>query len=202
MQTGPDFREEHELADGRKIVLRHIQPSDSEELRRGFAALSPESRYRRFFGAVELDDRALRYLTEVDGTDHVALVAATESLDLKSERGVGVARFIRSAGDPAAAEAAVTVVDDMQQLGIGTWLTQALARAARERGIDRFRCEVLESNEPVVLALRAVGAKMVERSEGSLVLDVPIPAEGDGPVRRTLRIAAEQVGAFLRRLVP
>src|SRR6185312_12745992 len=146
MPTGPDFREERTLADGRKIVLRHIQPSDKDELRRGFLALSPESRYRRFFGGVELDDRALKYLTEVDGKDHVAIVATTESLDLKSERGVGVARFIRSKKDPAAAEAAVTVVDDMQRLGVGTLLGWALARAARERGIERFRCDVLESN--------------------------------------------------------
>ena len=79
MQTGPDFREEHTLADGTRIVLRHIQPGDKEELRRGFLALSPTSRYRRFFGVAELDERALAYLTEVDGVDHVAIVATTES---------------------------------------------------------------------------------------------------------------------------
>lgn len=202
METGPDFREERTLADGRKIVLRHIQPSDKDELRRGFLALTPESRYRRFFGAVELDDRALKYLTEVDGKDHVAIVATTESLDLKSERGVGVARFIRSEKDPAAAEAAVTVVDDMQRLGVGTLLTWALARAARERGIERFRCEVLESNATVLDALRAIGAKTVERGTGSVVLDVPIPSDEDGLIRRALRLAAEEVEAFLRRLLP
>ena len=196
------MREAHVLADGRTIVLRPIEPSDKDELRRGFAALSPESRYRRFFGTTELDDRALKYLTEVDGKDHVAIVATTESLDLKSERGVGVARFIRSKKDHAAAEAAVTVVDDMQRLGIGTMLMRALARAARERGIERFRCEVLESNDTVLEALRAIGAKTVERGPGSVVLDVPIPSDEDGLIRHALRIAAGEVEAFLRRLLP
>ncbi len=183
-------------------MLRHIQPTDKEELRRGFLALSPESRYRRFFGAVDLDERALAYLTEVDGVDHVAIVATTESLDLKSERGIGVARFIRSKTDRAAAEAAVTVVDDMQLQGVGTLLTRALALAAHERGIERFRCEVLESNDAVVRALCDVGAKTVDRGAGTLVLDVPVPRDGDGVIRRALRLGAEQWTAFLRRVAP
>jgi GNAT superfamily N-acetyltransferase len=198
-----DFREEHTLRDGRKIVLRHIQPSDAPELRRGFNALSPETRYRRFFGALtELDDRALEYLTSVDGRDHVAIVAVIESLDLKSERGVGVARFVRSTSDKTVAEAAVTVVDDMQRLGIGAWLSSAITNAARERGVQRFRCEVLESNDVVVRALGDAGAVVVERGGGAVVLDIPIAIDSQGDVvKRALRVAAEHVNAFLRRLI-
>jgi GNAT superfamily N-acetyltransferase len=195
------FREEKVLKDGQKVVLRFIQPSDAEEVRRGFGALSPETRYRRFFGAItELDDAALEYLTNVDGKDHVAIVALVESLDLKSERGVGVARFVRSKSDPHVAEAAVVVVDDMQRLRLGTCLTQALVRLAGERGIDRFRAEVLESNEPVVRTLLDAGAVVVERGGGAVVMDVPL--EREPIIRRALRVAAEQVNVFLKRLVP
>lgn len=195
------MREEHVVA-GHAIVLRFIRPDDAAELRREFLALSPESRYRRFFGAAtDLDDAALAYLTCVDGENHVAIVAVTESLDLKTERGVGVARFVRSKDDHAVAEAAVTVVDDMQRIGLGALLTKTLAREALERGIERFRCEVLESNEIVVNALREAGAKEVSRAAGALVLDVPL-AQDDNVVRRALRIAAANVNAFLRRLLP
>jgi ribosomal protein S18 acetylase RimI-like enzyme len=195
------FREEHVLDGGQLIVLRYIQPADASELRRAFLALSPETRYRRFFGAVtDLDDVALRYLTSVDGQNHVAIVATTDSLDLKTERGIGVARFVRSASVPHIAEAAVTVVDDMQRRGIGTHLTTALARAARERGIDDFRCEVLESNTVVVRALAEAGATVVEQGGGVVVLNVPL--SGGGVVGRALRIAAEHVNAFLRGLLP
>lgn len=203
MDTGPDFREEHVLANGTKIVIRHILPSDAAELRRGFQALTPESRYRRFFGGMaDLDDATLRYLTNVDGKDHVALVAVIESLDLKTERGIGVARFVRCADEPNVAEVAVTIVDDMQKMGVGTLLTKALAHAARERGIDKFRCEVLESNDLVVHALRDAGGVEVERGGGAVVLDVPVKDPSDTFIRRALRITAEHMPAFLRRLLP
>ncbi len=203
MQTGPDFREEHVLKGGQKIVLRHIQPSDGEELRRGFRALSPESRYRRFFtGMADLFDAVLAYLVNVDSKDHVAFVATTESLDLKTERGVGVARFVRSKNNPTVAEAAVTIVDDMQRIGLGTLMTKTLARAAKERGVEKFRCEVLESNEIVVQALVAAGGEIVERVSGTVLLDVPVQDTSDNAVRRALRVPAEHVNAFLRRLMP
>jgi GNAT superfamily N-acetyltransferase len=197
--------EQHVLPNGQTVTLRFIQPSDAAELRRCFHELSPETRYRRFFGAVtELDDAALAYLTNVDLEDHVAIVATTDSLDLKTERGIGVARFVRSTTDPHVAEAAVVVVDGMQRQGIGAKLVDALTRVARLRGIDRFRCEVLESNDVVVRALREVGATLVETgdsSDGVVVLDVPLGIPEDG-IRRALRIAAEHVNAFLRRLLP
>jgi ribosomal protein S18 acetylase RimI-like enzyme len=201
MQTGPDFREEHVLRDGQKVVLRHIQPSDGEELRRGFRALSPESRYRRFFtGISDLDDTSLAYLVNVDGKDHVAIVATTESLDLKTERGVGVARFVRSRESPTVAEAAVTIVDDMQRIGLGTLMTKTLARAAKERGVEKFRCEVLESNELVVKALVDAGGEIALRASGTVVLDVPVQTSNDNAVRRALRVAAEHVNVFLRTM--
>jgi hypothetical protein len=203
MHTGSDFREEHVLRDGQKVVLRHIQPSDAEELRRGFRALSPESRYRRFFtGVLDLDDAALAYLTNVDGKDHVAIVATTESLDLKSERGVGVGRFVRSKDDPTVAEAAVTIVDDMQRIGLGTLMTKTLARAASERGVEKFRCEVLESNDVVVKSLLEAGGVVALRANGTVVLDVPVTSPNDNALRHALRVMAEHVNAFLRRLLP
>src|SRR5262245_25863598 len=101
MKFERDYREEHCLADGTKVALRSICPADGRMLQEGFAKLSPISRYRRFFsGMTELSDAKVRYLTEVDGKTHVAIVATTDSLDLKTEVGLGVARFIRLADEP------------------------------------------------------------------------------------------------------
>ena len=52
METGPDFHEEHVLADGTRVILRHVRPEDAGEVRRGLERLSPQSRYRRFLSAV------------------------------------------------------------------------------------------------------------------------------------------------------
>lgn len=204
MQTGPAFREEHVLRDGTRVVLRHILPSDAQELHRGFLALSPESRYRRFFGAVtDLDEHMLRYLTEVDGKNHVAIIALVESLDLKTERGIGVLRFVRIREEPKAAEFAITVVDDMQNKGLGTLLTQAAMRAARERGITHFRGEVLAENLPMVHALTEVGAEPTSSEDGVLTFDMPIDhtdVDVLAHMRRLLAVASQQVGMLLRRL--
>jgi GNAT superfamily N-acetyltransferase len=170
-----DYREEHVLRDGTKATLRLIRPDDSEALRAGFTRLSPTSRYRRFLsGMSELSDDMVRYLTEVDGINHVAVVASTDSLDLKSEIGLGVARFIRLADEPTVAEAAVTVSDDAQQKGLGRLLVRAVAEAALERGVQTIRAEVLATNEPVRRLLDEVGAVVRSDDGTTLVFDVPL----------------------------
>jgi GNAT superfamily N-acetyltransferase len=150
----------------------------------------------------DLSDEMLTYMTEVDGVDHFALVATVDSPDLKTERGVGVARFVRTAEDPKAAEAAVIVVDDMQHLGIGRLLALRLMAAARERGIERFTGEVLASNAPMIEALAASGAAMEDAGEGTVRFNVSI-AQGDEPMLlRLFREIARTMAVFLLKLRP
>jgi GNAT superfamily N-acetyltransferase len=204
VRTGPDFREAHTLSDGTRIVLRHIRSEDADELRRAFDRLSPESRYRRFFGGVtHLSDEALRYLTHVDGQDHVAIVATGESPDLKSEPGLGVARFVRLHDAPSVAEAAVTVVDDAQRRGLGRLLAITLAVAARERGIHTFRADVLADNEPMVSLMHEVHAQVRASADGVITFDIPLEPWKDvrgGPIDRLFHAAAGSVAVLLRRL--
>jgi GNAT superfamily N-acetyltransferase len=200
-----DYREEHVLADGTKITLRLIRPEDGEALRLGFSRLSPTSRYRRFLSGIsELSDDMVRYFTEVDGVNHLAMVATTDSLDLKTEIGLGVARMIRLEGEPTVAEAAVTVSDDAQRRGIGRLLVRAVAEAALERGVQTIRAEVLATNAPMRRLLDEVGAVVRSDDGTTLVFDVPLEwhrqslREGstdaeDNPIRRLLRAVAEQL---------
>jgi GNAT superfamily N-acetyltransferase len=196
------FREEHQLRDGTRVTLRLIQPEDAEELRRAFGRLSPRSRFQRFLGGVpELTDEMVAYLTRVDGENHVAIVCSTDSLDLKSEVGLGVARFVRLNDEPQVAEAAVTVVDDWQSKGIGHLLLRALAAQALTRGIRVFRGEVLAENTRMCHLLEEVSASVRAVDGQTLVFDVPLeePAEAiekepSHPLRRLLRAAAESLG--------
>ncbi len=206
MRTGPELSEEHVLADGTPVVLRHVRPSDAAELRRGFLALSPESRYRRFFHEVaDLSAPALRYLTEVDGFDHFAIVAFGFAPDMKSEIGYGLGRFVRVAGEPDVAEAAVTVADPMQKKGLGRLLAITLAEAARERGIRRFRAEVLSSNLPMRQLLEDLGAVVRAESAESISIDVALD---DPPTRTSPRssggcgVAADRLAGSFRSLAP
>jgi GNAT superfamily N-acetyltransferase len=191
------YRREAVLADGTCVTLRMVRPEDKDEMRRQFHRLSPTSRHRRFLtAAASLSDEALRYLTEVDGVNHVAIVATADSPDLKTEVGLGVGRFVRLKDEPDVAEAAITVIDDAQQKGLGRLLLSVLADAARERGIRVFRAVVLAENAPIRRILDDAGAIVRGQEHDTLIFDVavdPPRLEGDHPLRRLLRMAAQSL---------
>ncbi len=158
-----------ELKDGRIVLLRAVMPEDREVLREAFHRVSAETRMRRFLRDVgEPTDEMLRYLTEVDQHDHVAIWAVVESPDLKTEEPVGIARFVRLKDEPEVAEAAVTVVDAMQGVGVGGALLRRLVSLALERGITRFRSDVLATNEPMLHILEASGATLTAQGHESI----------------------------------
>lgn len=156
--------------------MRPIEPSDREGLAASFQRLSPESRYRRFFAPLtRLSDTDLRYLTEVDHSDHEAIVA----IEPDSGEIVGVARYVRS-DDPAVAEVAVTVLDDWQGKGVATTVLEQLVARAREEGIKRFLALVLSDNADAIELFRHLGAgePTPERSRsGNVELIIELPEQ-------------------------
>ncbi len=119
-------------------------------------------------------------------------------------------RCIRLRGDPEAGEIAVVVLDEAQNQGVGTLLLSRLARAARQRGIQRFRSEVLASNEPVRFLISEIAPKGRMRpapDDPDLLLmefDLDETLPDDGPIRESglyhvLRLVADGF-LSLRRL--
>lgn len=188
---------EHALSGGGLVRIRPVTADDAAALRDAWKRLSPMSRHRRFFGSVTaLTDEMVRYLTDVDGKNHIALAAVIDSPDLKTETGVGIARCIRLKDEPEVAEAAVTVVDDMQGKGVGRLLLQELAKAACAVGIRRFRGEGLADNAPLRSLLSDLGIAPHRTDEGTFVFDVDISdvaSSSDSPVRRWLRAAVSSL---------
>lgn len=197
MLTGPSFREEHVLDDGTLVTLRHIRPEDAAELKRGFERLSRASRYRRFQGVVnELSAGTLHYLTHVDGTDHVAIVATRRGPN-GAEVGLGVARFVRSREDPTLAEVALTVVDEAQGKGLGRILSIAIARAALERGVHRLQGPILADNLPIRSLLDEVGATVHTGVDGTgFEVDLAPPSGPDSHGKLGARLARAVSRAF------
>lgn len=164
-----DYREQVTLRDGTTATLRLVRPSDKETLRRGFDRLSPESRYLRFFAPkLHLSDDELRYLTDVDQVRHVAIGAVRTAADGLDE-GLGVARCIVLRDEPGIAEAAIAVADEMQGKGLGSVLFMRLVAAARERGIERVRCEVLGSNHGMHEFLKTISDERTLSVESGVV---------------------------------
>jgi RimJ/RimL family protein N-acetyltransferase len=170
----------HTLNDGRTVAIRSIGPDDHERLRAAHARLSEESRYRRFLATKpELSSADARYLVDVDGSDHLALVA---TLPVEPEEPiVAVARYIRLPDDPVAAEFAIVVGDDYQRQGLAGELMTRLALAAVARGVKRFRATMLADN----VAIHRVTAKLAagplkRRQLGSLSeVEIELAVAGD-----------------------
>jgi GNAT superfamily N-acetyltransferase len=167
------------LRDGSRVLLRPIEPDDKHELEEGFARLSRQSRYRRFFTAMDrLSDRQLAYFTEVDYHDHFAWVAL--AIDEPGSPGVAVGRYIRLADDPTSADIALAVTDEFQGRGLGSVLLEALVDVARDNGIEHFVGHVLADNAPMLALLRKAGAATSWDEPGVLVIDFDLPDTPSG----------------------
>ena len=201
----PDYVERETLRDGTPVLLRLVCPEDKPILETGFTKLSPQSRYARFLAPKStLTDDELAYLTEMDQETHFALGAVGESGDgAGNPVGLGVARFIRLPDEHATAEAAVAVADEAQHKGLGKLLFLRLCAAAAERGIERFRCEVLGSNNSMAALVASLSPdRTIEVGNGVMSIDMLLPnvtptrppeepAPEDGGMYALLRAAAE-----------
>ena len=165
-----------ELLGGQEIGIRPIQTEDRRLIEEGFERLSPESRYRRFFAPLQrLSSEDLTYLTEVDHSDHEAMVA----LDPATEAIIGVARYVR-AEDPTEAEVAVVVGDPWQGRGVASALLERLVERARKAGITHFVALVMSDNEEALELFRnlAPGGSWTRRSSSGhteMLIELPEP---------------------------
>jgi GNAT superfamily N-acetyltransferase len=178
--------------DGAELVIRPIRPDDKGLIAEGFERLSPESRYRRFFRPLDrLSERDLAYLTEIDHSDHEALVA----IDPQSGDLAGVARYVRGA-EPELAEVSVVVGDPWQRRGVATGLLERLVERAREAQITHFVALVLDENVEAIRLFeqRVPGHAQPRRSASGhleLLIELPEPGRLQGStLARVLRAVA------------
>ncbi|MEX1249214.1 MAG: GNAT family N-acetyltransferase [Acidimicrobiia bacterium] len=187
---------EETLKDGTRVFIRPIRAEDKVLLEEGVRRLSPTSRYLRFMRYFErLTPSELRYLTEVDYHDHFAWIAI--GVDVDGDPGLGVARYIRDTDQPDQAEAAVAVIDDYQNRGLGTLLLSKLANTARENGIEAFVAYVTPENPLITRLLQSVSAT-AEEDQGLLRVVVPIGEDAPGPANRAILRAAARGDVELR----
>jgi len=154
---------EHALKDGSQVRVRSIRPEDKAALAWGLGELSDLTVYRRFLSPkAGFSSAELRYLTEVDGHDHVAFVAET-----RDERLGAVGRWVRLAEDPATAEAAIVVADPLQGLGLGSLLAELLAQEAGRHGVRRFTATMLSDNLPAQRLMTRLATHLDRRHAGA-----------------------------------
>ena len=152
----------YRLPRGGLVRVVRATPSDRLRVLTFLCGLSSESRFMRFLSAgVDLESEAA-ILTDVDGVDRFALLAATPS----GSDVIGHACYERI--DPLRAEAAVVVADGYRRRGIGTLLLTHLAEAAASHGIVTFEGLGVPENHAIVACIQRTFDGTVRSGDGWL----------------------------------
>ena len=152
------------LRDGSTLRLRAPAQDDAGALVAFFTSLSERSFYQRFHGTRTIDDELVEHFLEPDWHDRGVLVGTLAGVD-GDERIVAVGEYDRLR-DPAAAEAAFAVADELQGHGIGTRLLERLAALAGDQGIERFVAQVLPDNRAMLGVFQGAGLEVTRELDG------------------------------------
>jgi RimJ/RimL family protein N-acetyltransferase len=142
------------LGDGTRLRFRPLRSDDRDRLAGLFARLTFESRRRRFLSPKPaLTARELAFLTDIDHVAHEAIAA----VDQRDGSIVGVARYVGLPDRPDMADVAVEVVDEIQNMGVGTELVVRLVDCARANGFTLLTATTLWENRPARAVMRRLG---------------------------------------------
>jgi protein lysine acetyltransferase len=173
------------VQDGTELLLRPVLPGDSVRTRQGHVQFSSETLYRRFMSARVPSPALMDYLAEVDYVDHFVWVMTDQD-----GQPVADARFVRDDHDPSVAEIAFTVADAYQGRGIGSFLIDALAVAARVGGVEKFSGRMLADNVAMRAIMDHYGAAWERDDVGVVITVIDVPDPHD------LRLSREMVSAI------
>jgi acyl-CoA synthetase (NDP forming)/GNAT superfamily N-acetyltransferase len=149
------------LRDGSALRLRSPAPEDEAAIKAFFDGLSFESRYLRFHGAGRTDIISRDY-AQADGDARVTLLAHL------GDRVVAVAGY-DVLNEPAAAEVAFAVAEDLQGRGLATRMLEQLAGVAAGRGTTRFDAEVMGENRTMLHVFANAGFDVKRTSAAGIV---------------------------------
>ncbi len=152
------------LRDGSTLRLRAPAQDDAGALAAFFTGLSERSLYQRFHGIRSIDDKLVVHFLQPDWRERGVLVGTLAGAN-GDERIVAVGEYDRLR-DPAAAEAAFAVADELQGHGIGTRLLERLAALAAKQGIERFVAEVLPDNRAMLGVFEGAGLEATRELAG------------------------------------
>ena len=154
------FTHDDILRNGSSIHIRAIKPGDNQKLINTFYRLTSESRYFRFFGHKDkLSEEEVKYLTEVDFDNHVAIVATVQKNNQEEIIGVGRYHQHNNKNSERVAELAIVVSDEHQNLGVGTLLFKQLVILAKYQNIFIMEADILFGNKGMLKIVDRSGCK-------------------------------------------
>ncbi len=162
---------QHTFKNNLTIRFRAIRPSDEEGMRRLFYRFSKESVYYRYFTHLKsMPHSKMQQYVNIDYSQVMSIVG------LVGEVGKGhiiaEARYAKLKDIPFG-DIAFIVDEKYQGLGIASYLYSMLTRLAKERGLQGFSSDVLQSNEPMMRVFRKTGTVHTKTEYGEYHLTIP-----------------------------
>src|SRR5215510_9795564 len=155
------------LQRGQRVTVRAIRPDDRERLQSAVRALSDESRYFRFMGAMrELPPGLLDLATRSRAGRELQLIAVADEGD--GERIVAGARYSSEVGSTDC-EFAIALLDEWHGVGLARRLLELLMQSARAQGFVRMEGYILASNTGLLRLAKRAGFVAVESPDGPTV---------------------------------
>lgn len=150
----PEFSQEFEWKNFH-FRVGSVRPHNKKQISEGLRDMSPETIRYRFLGSKrDFSERELQYLTVLDGWNHYA-IGIEEREDPK--RGVGIVRLVRSEHSETEAEIAITIIDQYQKIGLGSFFIDLIILAAFERDLEKLSFTFLPQNEAIVKLINRKG---------------------------------------------
>lgn len=143
------------LPNGTHLIIRPIRPEDAELEKAFVRSLSDETKYFRFFQALEeLTPQMLARFTQIDYDREMAFVAVVKTN--RREEEIGVARYMTNI-DQSGCEFAIVVSDQWQHQGIARRLMEKLIECARENGLKYIEGNVMSENKKMQQLAESLG---------------------------------------------
>ncbi|MGW2347288.1 bifunctional acetate--CoA ligase family protein/GNAT family N-acetyltransferase [Actinacidiphila glaucinigra] len=148
------------LVDGRTVEIRAAGPDDHDRVQDLYAHMSADNLRLRFFCVGRRSGQlAADRLREPARPGRLTLLA------ILGDRLAGVAEYA-TGQDPAAADVALAVSDDVHHTGIGTLLLEHLVHAARAEGIKVFDADALAENHTMLKVFADLGLRTARHFDG------------------------------------
>jgi GNAT superfamily N-acetyltransferase len=158
------------------VLVRSIEPADRTDLERFYAALSSESRRRRFLGTSSgLPDGSCRLLCSPDHEHEEGFVAVRRSAG--PDDGEIVGHLCLVPVDATTVELAVAVADEHQGRGIGRHLLEAALAWAKLHHIATVAATAFADNAAVLRLLTSAPRGASVRPVGAGVVEIEMPLE-------------------------
>jgi ribosomal protein S18 acetylase RimI-like enzyme len=150
--NSPEWLTELALPDGQRVRFRHVCAEDEPLMAAAINSSSRETLLHRFFSPIRsVSPDLLRQMLVLDPTRETCIVGVTEPNAVR--RIICGARYVKLP-KPHTAELALTVHDDFQRRGLGTFMLRLLARLAQTEDLEWFEAEVLSTNDKMLKLFR------------------------------------------------